>query len=123
MTPLAEWQSFYVVAGSSAGALIGLQFVVMTLIANRPVDRGAVQASNAFATPSVVHFGAVLLLSALLSAPVSELRGQLLDRDLARREQAPGLAVARGRAQHRAVALVRLAAHRALLAALADRRL
>jgi hypothetical protein len=71
MTPLAEWGNFYVIVGSSAGALIGLQFVVMTLIAGRPVGRGeeAEQASDAFSTPSVVHFGVVLLLSAIASAP------------------------------------------------------
>jgi hypothetical protein len=27
---LAAWQSFYVIVGSSGGALIGLQFVVIT---------------------------------------------------------------------------------------------
>jgi hypothetical protein len=69
MPELSGWANFYVIAGSSAGALIGLQFVVITLIANRPVERGAAQASNAFTTPSVVHFGAVLLLSALMCAP------------------------------------------------------
>ncbi|HJQ35098.1 MAG TPA: hypothetical protein VJ866_23305 [Pyrinomonadaceae bacterium] len=69
MSPLGGWANFYVITGSSAGALIGLQFVVLTLIANRPVERGAAQASNAFTTPSVVHFGAVLLLSALMCAP------------------------------------------------------
>jgi len=69
MSGLGGWANFYVIAGSSAGALIGLQFVVLTLIANRPVERGAAQASNAFTTPSVVHFGAVLLLSALMCAP------------------------------------------------------
>ena len=69
MTPLAEWGNFYVIVGSSAGALIGLQFVVITLIANRPVERGAEQASGAFTTPSVVHFGIVLALSAINSAP------------------------------------------------------
>ena len=69
MTPLAEWANFYVIVGSSAGALIGLQFVVMTLIAGRPVDRGDAQAGDAFSTPSVVHFGVVLLLSAVNSAP------------------------------------------------------
>ena len=31
MTALGEWENFYVIVGSSAGALIGLQFVVMTL--------------------------------------------------------------------------------------------
>ena len=63
------WANFYVIVGSSAGALIGLQFVVMTLIAGRSVARGEAQAGAAFATPSVVHFGVVLLLSAILSAP------------------------------------------------------
>src|SRR5207247_3359319 len=32
-SPLQAWESFYVIVGSSAGALTGLQFVVMTLIA------------------------------------------------------------------------------------------
>ena len=35
MPNLAEWDSFYVILGSAAGALIGLQFVAMTLIAQR----------------------------------------------------------------------------------------
>lgn len=46
----------------------GLQFVVMTLIAERPPLRAA-QAGAAFATPTIVHFSATLLLSALLRAP------------------------------------------------------
>lgn len=33
---LGEWDSLYVTVGSAAGALIGLQFVVVTLIAERP---------------------------------------------------------------------------------------
>ena len=69
MTALGEWGNFYVIVGSSAGALIGLQFVVMTLIAGRPVSRSEAQASDAFTTPSVVHFAVVLLLSAVGSAP------------------------------------------------------
>jgi hypothetical protein len=32
MPELAEWDSFYVIVGSSAGALIGLLFVVLTLL-------------------------------------------------------------------------------------------
>ena len=67
LTPFAGWENFYVIVGSSAGALIGLQFVVMTLIAERL--RPSPETTNAFATPSVIHFAAVLLLSALLSAP------------------------------------------------------
>src|SRR5438045_2251388 len=68
MTALAGWENFYVIVGSSAGALIGLQFVVMTLIADMPA-RADVQAGEAFGTPNVVHFGVVLLLSAVLTAP------------------------------------------------------
>jgi len=68
MSELAGWDSFYVIVGSAAGALIGLQFVVMTLIAERPPLRAA-EAGAAFATPTIVHFGAALLLSALLRAP------------------------------------------------------
>ena len=66
---LALWENFYVIVGSSAGALIGLQFVVITLIADIPIGHGAAQAGDAFATPTIVHFGAVLLLAAVLSAP------------------------------------------------------
>ncbi len=69
MTAFTEWQNFYVIVGSSAGALIGLQFVVITLIADMPFRHGAEQAGHAFATPTIVHFGAVLLLAAGLSAP------------------------------------------------------
>jgi hypothetical protein len=69
MTPLPGWQNFYVIVGSSAGALIGLQFVVLTLISDMPRKQGSDQAGHAFATPTIVHFGTVLLLSAALSAP------------------------------------------------------
>ena len=69
MTELAGWENFYVIVGSSAGALIGLQFVVITLIAEIPVVRDVERASSAFATPTIVHFGSVLLLSAVISAP------------------------------------------------------
>ena len=68
MSGLAEWDSFYVIVGSAAGALIGLQFVVMTLIAEKPIPR-AEEAGPAFATPTIVHFSTVLLLSAVLRAP------------------------------------------------------
>jgi hypothetical protein len=69
MTALDGWENFYVIVGSSAGALIGLQFVVMTLIAEKPLTSKDIRAGHAFGTPNVVHFGAVLLLSAIVSAP------------------------------------------------------
>jgi hypothetical protein len=69
MTELAEWDSFYLIVGGASGALIGLQFVVMTLIAgSRPRPQGE-DASAAFGTPTVVHFAVALLLSALIRAP------------------------------------------------------
>ena len=68
MTELAEWDSFYLIVGGAAGALIGLQFVVMTLIAERPqVQRSDVGAT--FATPTIIHFGAVLFVAAVLRLP------------------------------------------------------
>ena len=73
MTVLSGWENCYVIVGSSAGAPIGLQFVVITLIAARPIAQVDAQAGGAFATPSVVHFGVVLLLSAMASAPWEEI--------------------------------------------------
>ncbi len=68
MSELTEWDSFYVIVGSAAGALIGLQFVVIALIAERPPLRAA-DPGAAFATPTIVPFSVVLLLSAILRAP------------------------------------------------------
>ena len=65
---LAQWQNFYVIAGSSAGALTGLQFVVMALIADSELTSGMPEV-RAFGTPTVVHFCAALLISAIASAP------------------------------------------------------
>jgi hypothetical protein len=39
MKALMARQHFYVIVGSSAGALIGLQFVVLSLIADKPTAR------------------------------------------------------------------------------------
>jgi len=68
MSLFEKWDSFYVIVGSAAGALIGLQFVVITLIAERPPPRIA-EAGPVFSTPTIVHFCAVLALAALLRVP------------------------------------------------------
>src|SRR5215475_2059583 len=68
MSELDAWDSFYVIIGSAAGVLIGLQFVVVTLVAERPSLR-ATEAGAAFATPTIVHFSLVLLISALIRVP------------------------------------------------------
>jgi hypothetical protein len=68
MPGFEEWESFYVIIGAAAGALIGLQFVVMTLLADKP-RLASPEAGAAFASPNVVHFSAALLLSALMRVP------------------------------------------------------
>lgn len=68
----APWSNFYVITGSSSAALIGLMFVVITLVAGRrTADSGSVshEGSATFSTPTVVHFCAAFFISAILSAP------------------------------------------------------
>jgi hypothetical protein len=65
---LAAWESFYVIVGSSGAALTGLQFVVIALIAEART-RSTPREIEAFGTPTIVHFCAVLLVSAILNAP------------------------------------------------------
>ena len=67
-SPLAAWESFYVIVGSSGAALTGLQFVVIALIAESR-RRSTHREIQAFGTPTIVHFCAVLLVAAILSAP------------------------------------------------------
>jgi hypothetical protein len=77
---LSAWESFYVIVGSSAAALTGLQFVVIALVADMP-DVGGGDSVDAFGTPTVVHFCLCLFVSALLSAPwpsVTPVTGLLL---------------------------------------------
>ena len=64
---LADWNNFYVIAGSSAGGLTGLTFVVIALAAD--VQRVKPTGLRAFVTPSIVHFGAVLALAAFMCVP------------------------------------------------------
>ena len=53
--------------------MTGLQFVVMTLIAETGPARGREETISAFGTPNIVHFCAALLLASVLSAPWSSL--------------------------------------------------
>lgn len=68
LPPVAEWGTFYMIVGSSAAALTGLQFVVIVLGAQAKVVGGEPE-MRAFATPTIVHFSAVLLLAAMVSTP------------------------------------------------------
>jgi hypothetical protein len=67
-SPLAAWESFYVIIGTAAAALTGLQFVVIVLSAEMNA-LGSGSATSAFATPTIVHFCAVLFISGILTAP------------------------------------------------------
>jgi hypothetical protein len=67
-SPLAAWETFFFLVGSSGAALTGLQFVVIALIAESR-RRATHREIEAFGTPTIVHFAGVLLVSALLSAP------------------------------------------------------
>jgi hypothetical protein len=68
LSPLATWQNFYVITGTAAATLTGLMFVVVTLIAGRRLSPSP-EVMATFNTPSIVHFCATLLVTALLCAP------------------------------------------------------
>jgi hypothetical protein len=65
---LAGWENFYVIVGSSAGALTGLMFVVIALTRDLQTPRST-RASRSFATPTIVHFTTALSLASVLSMP------------------------------------------------------
>jgi len=67
---LSSWQNFYMIIGTAAATLTGLMFIVTTLIAGIDAHLSTLNAAvSAFNTPTVVHFGTVLLLAGVLSAP------------------------------------------------------
>jgi len=65
---LTAWENFYVIVGSSAAALTGLQFVVIALIAQSRT-RATGGDIAAFGSPTVVHFCVALFVAASMSAP------------------------------------------------------
>lgn len=67
-SPLLAWQSFYTIVGSASAALIGLQFVAIALVAGQ-IRRPTWKELDAFATPTIRHLGACLLVSSMLCAP------------------------------------------------------
>ncbi len=73
---LHPWASFYTMTGSAAAALTGLMFVVGTLMTGAERSRTTRHEGNAtFSTPTVLHFGVALLVSAVLCAPWRSLLG------------------------------------------------
>lgn len=69
-SPLAPWQNFYVIIGTAAATLTGLIFIVVTLLTGvRQRVSAASDSFGVFNSPNIVHFCAVLLVAATLSAP------------------------------------------------------
>jgi hypothetical protein len=71
---IVDWENFYVIVGSSGAALIGLQFVVIALVADIR-SRSSHDQIGAYATPTIVHFAAALVMSSIMSAPWRSLSG------------------------------------------------
>lgn len=71
---VAGWQNFYLIIGPSAAALMGLQFVVVALAKETPLPTSPLGVDS-FSTPTIVHFAAVLMIAALLTAPWHSLHG------------------------------------------------
>lgn len=63
-----HWDSFYLLVGGAAGALIGLLFVVATLTRGRDRD-SALRGASVYMSPVVLHLALVLVISALATAP------------------------------------------------------
>lgn len=66
---LHEWESFYVIIGTSAAALTGLMFVVIAVVADAGPRAATHRGIATFVTPTIMHFCAALLISAILSVP------------------------------------------------------
>jgi hypothetical protein len=63
-----NWENFYLIVGSGAGALIGLMFVAATLTAGYASARTE-QGAAVFMSPIVFHLGVVLVVGAMATVP------------------------------------------------------
>jgi hypothetical protein len=66
---LSEWSTFFAAMVASSASLIGLTFIVITLISGAELKEKAHDGLSTFSTPTVIHFGTALLVAALLLAP------------------------------------------------------
>jgi hypothetical protein len=66
---LNAWSTFYATMGTSAAALTGLVFIVITLVAGTERMRRSELGLATFTTPTVVHFCAVLYVAAVFIFP------------------------------------------------------
>jgi hypothetical protein len=62
------WDNFYLLIGGAAGGLIGLLFIVVTLLGGGDGSL-KLRAASVYMTPNVAHLAMLLTLSALAAAP------------------------------------------------------
>jgi hypothetical protein len=62
------WENYYLMIGSSAGALIGLMFVVVTLTAGRDHDQ-VERGKHLYTSPIVWHLGVIVVMSGTAAVP------------------------------------------------------
>jgi hypothetical protein len=65
---LHGWDNFYIMTGAAGAQLIGLLFVIITLGTHLSAS-SVVHGVRAFLTPTLVHFGSVLLQAMIVLAP------------------------------------------------------
>ncbi|HMA34900.1 MAG TPA: hypothetical protein VKY74_10520 [Chloroflexia bacterium] len=65
---LHDWQNFYMLTGTAAATLIGLLFVAASLGAGLIADHTR-DNIRTFVTPTLLHFGAVLILACIFTVP------------------------------------------------------
>ena len=66
---LAPWSTFFVAISTSAAALIGLTFVVITIVMGNQRRQTTSDGLATFTTPTVMYFSAAMFVSILLLAP------------------------------------------------------
>jgi hypothetical protein len=68
---MADWKDFYTLIGATAGTLIGLIFVVISLGADH-TKPGDEHRARIGVTPTLAHFAALLLCALAMLAPLSD---------------------------------------------------
>src|SRR6266849_3850440 len=66
---LHVWHDFYLLIGTASATLIGLMFVAASIAASTMTEQHKA-GLQAFFSPTVVHFAAVLIICVVLSAPL-----------------------------------------------------
>ncbi len=69
---MGDWDGFYALTGGTAGVLIGLIFVVITLGMEHAKEGDTVR-TRLFVTPILVYFVSLLITSLAMIPPLSDM--------------------------------------------------